>query len=179
MRCFVALPLPETTRSRLSERVEPLRHRHDRLRWTPPEGWHVTLAFLGEVASPTSAEAAVRAAVAGLEPFELTTTEGGRFGGSVLWLGIQADPPDALQHLARRVRRELGDHGVSVDEAGFRPHVTLARSRRRDRAVESSLVEAVGTPGERWRADRVELWESILGRGPARYEVVASVELVG
>ena len=177
MRCFVALPVPEVCRDRISGRLGPLRDRHDRLRWASPGTWHITLAFLGEVTEAAPVEAAVRAAAAGIEPFELVTTRGGRFGGSILWLGVEDDPPEAVHDLARRVRHELDERGVSIEAGSFRPHITLARSRRRDRGVGSSLVEAISIPSERWRADRVELWESILGRGPARYEVVASVAL--
>ena len=179
MRGFVALPLPDDCRNLVADELAPLQRRHDQLRWTSPQGWHLTLAFLGELGDEAEAVAAVSAAAAGVEPFELATTDGGRFGDAVLWLGVDAEPPGALDTLARRIREELGGRGIEIDEGSFRPHVTLARSRRGRERVGRSLVDAVRIPSRRWRADRLELWESILGRGPARYEVVASVAFSG
>jgi len=47
---FVALPLPEAVKDDLAEFLEPRQEAGPALRWTLPTQWHVTLAFLGEVA---------------------------------------------------------------------------------------------------------------------------------
>lgn len=58
MRLFVALPVSEEAREHVRRAVEPL-WRDDRLAWTRPDGWHVTLAFLGEVEDDPAAVADV------------------------------------------------------------------------------------------------------------------------
>ena len=177
MRCFVAVPVPAVCRELIDADLEPLRRRHDQLRWTASEGWHVTLAFLGELDDSARAVAAVSASAVGVEPFELATTRAGRFGDGVLWLGVEGHPPGVLDELVRRVCDELAEQGMEIDSSPLRPHVTLARSRRRRERVRSSLVDEVDVLVRRWRVERIELWRSVLGRGPARYEVVASAEL--
>src|SRR6185437_6595477 len=49
MRLFVALTPPQEAIADLERAVTPLRSQWPALRWAPPERWHVTLAFLGEV----------------------------------------------------------------------------------------------------------------------------------
>ncbi len=58
-RCFVAAPIGDDLRVVLRDAVEGWRGRPDLhgLRWTEPESWHVTLAFLGSMA-PADVEAA-------------------------------------------------------------------------------------------------------------------------
>ncbi|MEO6059031.1 MAG: RNA 2',3'-cyclic phosphodiesterase, partial [Candidatus Limnocylindria bacterium] len=61
-RCFVGVPIGDELRHELRTTVEALRATlpiaHDALRWTEPEGWHVSLAFLG----PTHVDAIPRLA---------------------------------------------------------------------------------------------------------------------
>ncbi|MDA8425862.1 MAG: hypothetical protein M0Z80_06955, partial [Treponema sp.] len=49
MRCFVALPLPDPARAALSSLAGTLAPRWPGLSWTKSEGYHLTLAFLGEL----------------------------------------------------------------------------------------------------------------------------------
>jgi RNA 2',3'-cyclic 3'-phosphodiesterase len=65
-RLFVALPVPATVRRGLERVRERLLERDPDLRFTRPEGWHVTLAFLGSVPAARMDEVGrvVRAAVA-------------------------------------------------------------------------------------------------------------------
>jgi len=55
MRCFIALPLPPEAREALARALSPLRSKWPRLRWTSPDGYHLTLAFLGEIGEPALA----------------------------------------------------------------------------------------------------------------------------
>ena len=49
MRMFIALLLPEAVKQDLAEFLEPRQEAGPNLRWTVPEQWHLTLAFLPEV----------------------------------------------------------------------------------------------------------------------------------
>ncbi len=49
MRMFVALTPPEEIVDELRSATAQLRAVASGLRWTPPEQWHVTIVFLGEV----------------------------------------------------------------------------------------------------------------------------------
>ncbi len=52
MRLFFALPMSELAERQLQQQAEIFKHRSlaDGLRWIKPENYHLTLAFLGEVA---------------------------------------------------------------------------------------------------------------------------------
>jgi 2'-5' RNA ligase len=60
----------------------------------------------------------------------------------------------------------------------FRGHLTLARARDRFGTDAGGLVD-VPVPTSRLVVDRLVLYRSHLGRGPARYEALASGELRG
>ena len=48
-RCFVAVPIGEALRDNLRVAVDAWRGPGMHLRWTDPDGWHITLAFLGPI----------------------------------------------------------------------------------------------------------------------------------
>jgi RNA 2',3'-cyclic 3'-phosphodiesterase len=192
MRLFVALPVPEPVRTHLDAAVRSLRDAHPGLRWTDAAGWHLTLAFLGEVEALGPVVDAVAPVAATHRPAALALGEAGRFGDRVLWVRIVDEPPGALRELGAGVTAALVDAGFEVDDRPLKAHLTLARRSRA--GVDRELVAAVqapldGTDGGAdgpdggtaapWRSDRVEVWRSRLGRGPARYEVVASLPCSG
>lgn len=178
-RLFVAVPIGDELRRSLAEAVEGWRRRPDLegLRWTDPAGWHLTLAFLGatDPQAVPDVVAALRSVAASHAPM---TLEGGRPGGfpsagraRVAWYGID-DPDSRLRNLARDLRVVLG-----VDRASpFRPHLTVARAKEAAVDLRRWVAEA-GAPSGRVEVGTVELLRSHLGRGPARYETIVSVEL--
>jgi 2'-5' RNA ligase len=183
-RLFVAVPIGEELRADLVTAVERLRdadpERDAAFRWTDPQGWHVTLAFLGS----TPADAvpgiidAMGTAAAGMGPFRLATSGLGAFPSRrrarVIWYRV-ADPERRLRGLARAVRGALDLEDGSV----FRAHLTLARARAdRGSPLDDGLLAADLPPGE-IVVDRLVLYRSHRGRGPAQYESLADVPLSG
>lgn len=181
MRLFVALIPPGEVLAELAARVAPLHERCPELRWTRPEQWHLTLAFLGEVADRPRDDVTERLArAAGRHPPQrLSFAGGGRFGDRVLWTGVRGDR-DALRRLADSTRAAARRARLPVEDRPYRPHLTLARSRGVDlRPLVGELAEFEGLP---WTASDLHLVRSHLGAGPggtARYETVASWPLTG
>jgi 2'-5' RNA ligase len=179
-RCFLAVPIPESLRASLADAVATMRSdpRVDaEWRFADPGGWHVTLAFLG--ATPAAAVRAlvdrVGDAVGELAPFEVSTGGLGGFPSRrharVLWYGV-SDPDRRLRNLARVVQSAAG----LEDGTPSRPHITLARARDRRGAEAGELMDA-HIPAGSVAVEGVTLFRSHLGRGPARYEVLAEVPL--
>jgi RNA 2',3'-cyclic 3'-phosphodiesterase len=179
-RRFVALPVPTEVRAALAASLPRDDDRDDGLRWARPAGWHLTLAFLGDV-DDARVDELVDAIGRGVSaaahvPDRLELGEVGRFGRRVLWVGVIDEPEGSLTHLADGVRRALSDIELRIDDKPMHPHLTLARAGRRP--VSAATVDACDPPpAASWRPEAIELWRSHLGRGPARYESEASIPL--
>ncbi|MFI6575245.1 RNA 2',3'-cyclic phosphodiesterase [Nocardiopsis sp. NPDC050513] len=176
MRLFVALNPPTEVLRALGEAVDRGRSHGRPLRWTHSDDWHITLVFLGEVEEerlPVLTEA-IGAAARTQRPLSLAVEGWGRFPprgrrSSVLWAGVTGDL-DALDALARGMRRAARSVRIPVERRPYVPHLTVARSR-----PPSDLAEVVEDLGElrgaRWRARDVHLIESRPGSAD-RYRTV-------
>lgn len=183
MRLFAALVPPDGVVDHLAEFLSPRQEapEADAMRWTVPEQWHVTLAFMGDVAERHLDDLVERLgrAAARRPALELTVAGGGAFPNAarakVLFAGVDAAGRDAdLRHLAVGTRAAAAKAGADAEGGRFRPHVTLARiGRPVDVTRWLRVLEAYRGPS--WRATEVSLVQSHLGEGPRRrprYEVV-------
>jgi 2'-5' RNA ligase len=193
-RLFVAVPLSDEAVARVTGLVEQVRagtdpagrRRGRDVRWVRLDGLHLTLRFIGptvEARIPPVVDA-VRAAAAGQPPFAIRIDGAGAFPNPdrprALWLGV-GDGAAELTRLAGALDARLVDAGWPPSDRPFQAHLTLARSdgvpagaemarRLADAARGLDLVSAV---------DRLVLFESITGGGPARYTPLESARLRG
>ena len=182
-RCFIAVPLPPELRVDLTDVVSAWRGEPDGpdLRWTDPAGWHLTLAFLGWVEAGLSEEILgilVRPARDG-QRVDLAAGGLGAFPSArrarVLWYGL-TDAGGAAASLAEGIRRALAPIVPRVDDgSSFRPHVTLARARAERGLDVASWSAGRAVPSGVVPLERVILYRSHLGRGPAHYEPLGAV----
>jgi RNA 2',3'-cyclic 3'-phosphodiesterase len=154
----------------------------------PPGGWHLTLAFLGQV-RPELADEVVRVgetAAAGVPPARLRlegvgTFPEGRGRARVLWAGVGGDA-DTLVRLAAALAAACKAAGLRSEERPLHPHLTLARfSTPAPVPAEAlDLVADATARSEPWEARALACYRSILG-GPrgARYRVVREFPLSG
>ncbi|MGH9090121.1 MAG: RNA 2',3'-cyclic phosphodiesterase [Acidimicrobiales bacterium] len=167
MRCFVGVWPPAAVRDVLGPPPEEV----PGIRWSPPEAWHVTLAFAGDVAAPAveSWTAALGAAAARLaaRPEAVLGPATGTLGPAVLCV-----PVGGLDAAATAVREEAARRGLPFDEQPFVGHLTLARARGRRGRVPSRLV---GRPvSARWPVAELRLVRSLRDSHGSRYETVAT-----
>ncbi|OLT23026.1 2'-5' RNA ligase [Pseudonocardia sp. CNS-139] len=166
MRLFVALTPPPDAVAELAAALAPLRAAHPGLRWLPPEQWHVTLAFLGEVDDRARADVTQRLArAAARHPAPvLAFGAAGRFGDRVLWARVQGDA-GPLGRLADSVRAAARRARIPVEDRPYRPHVTLARTRAQT-GLRPLVAALAGFAGREWTASDLHLVRSRLGAGP-------------
>ena len=182
MRLFVALWPPPDAVSELLAAVDEIRADAADLRWTRPEQWHLTLAFLGEVPDDKREELDERLArAAGRHPpLTLRFAGAGRFGTRLLFTKVDGDR-GPLTRLADSVSAAARRSRIPVEDRPYRPHLTLARGRDgEDLRPLAARLEAFA--GREWTASRLDLVESRLGQGPgrtARYASLASWPLTG
>jgi 2'-5' RNA ligase len=185
---FSAVSLPDDVVEELEEFLAPRREAAP-FRWTVPEQWHLTLAFMEQVPERSLDDLLDRLTRAGRRrtPFTLSVGGGGAFPGvaraKVLYAGVEGAPEalEELSRLATGARAAAAKAGASVDGAAFRPHLTLARINR---PVEATRwLRVLETYRSRpFVVDELVLVASHLGEGPRgrpRYETVASFPLGG
>lgn len=133
MRLFIAIHFPAEILANLNARVAALRPRLPAASWVKEGSQHVTLAFLGE--QPESAVDAIAPALqTALHPlprFDARLHGCGFFPNPrrarVGWVGLEPEEP--FVRAAAAVREAVTAHGIKLDAAEFRPHLTLMRMR--------------------------------------------------
>ncbi len=177
----MALPLGDDARLAVRALVDTLASQPSvpaagRLRWAVTDNLHLTLRFLGPTAPTRVADVAAAAGAAARRtaPFEVRLGGAGAFPEAarprVVWLGIATGVPE-LTALAAELGDELAERGWARDERPFRVHLTLARAdgiAGAGRAVAALQEASVGLDAA-WTADRLVVYQSGLGSGPARY----------
>jgi 2'-5' RNA ligase len=177
VRLFVAIVPPAPVLAGLAEAVAPLRAARPELRWTGPDDWHVTLAFIGEVPETVLPALATRLErAAGRHPAQrLAIRGGGAFPrparATVVWAGLEADTR-LISALAASVAAGARRAGAPPPDEGrrYRPHITIARCR--DAGNVSDLTAAIaGFAGAGWLAEDVRLIRSNLRNEPRYTEL--------
>jgi 2'-5' RNA ligase len=149
------------------------------------ELWHVTVAFLGDVADDrrdravAAVDAAARAASLS-SPLTMRLAGGGTFGRgqfTTLWVGLGGDVA-GLTSLAGTVRSQLRDARLPYDRKPLRLHLTLARpgNRLRKDQIEQDVAQLATYEGPTWPLTELALVESHLGPKP-RHDIIHRAEL--
>lgn len=176
IRLFVGLELPEEMRLRLSGLCRGV----PGARWVQPEGFHLTVRFIGEVDEGRFDDIHTALSRVQAPAFELTLEGVATFGKDkaphTLWVGVQRN--DALASLHAKVERALVTIGLEPESRKYSPHVTLARLKE----AASPRLGAFVTAHSLFRAgpvpiDRFVLFSSFLSRSGAIYEPEARYPL--
>jgi 2'-5' RNA ligase len=185
LRVFCAIELPEEVRARAADRITRLREAvpEARASWERMEKLHITLKFVGETA-PERVEvlsgAATRAAQT-IQPFSLALSGAGAFPPRgiprILWLGIE-DDSGALAQLHSRLEDECAAAGFAREKRPFHPHLTLARIRAPQSALElARLHQEIVFEPIKFDVTNLVVMRSELGPGGSRYTLISRHEL--
>lgn len=181
-RLFVAVVPPEEVLAEVETFLEPRVDADPDLRWSRPEQWHLTLAFMPSVTAPAQDRLLERLdeIATSTEPFALTLEGSGAFPDAadarVLFLDVD-DPLDDLAPLAKRCRGAANAAGTKVEGGPYLAHLTVAR-RRFPADVTRWLRVLDSFRSSTWTVDEITLVESHLGQGPGgrpRYSTIATI----
>jgi 2'-5' RNA ligase len=176
LRLFVALALPALVKTQLAALSGGI----PGAKWIPPENYHLTLRFIGEIEPWRAEEVDVALAAIRAPRFDLALAGLGTFekGGRIQSVHVTAERSEALTRLQGKVETALQRIGLEPERRRFAPHVTLART---DRAETHKLVSFVQTHSL-FRAPPVPvehftLFSSYLGKEAAHYVPEVEYEL--
>jgi len=188
LRLFFAVPVPDEARGRVGELMEHVQQGvgdgRARIRWVRVDGLHLTLRFLG----PTPAtmleplQAGADELARSETPFDVRLSGGGAFPSLArprsLWIGVR-EGADRLAALADGLTNTAAECGLFLDTRPFAAHLTIARTDgvRLAPVAAHALEAAADGLDVGFTVDRIVLFRSILGGGPARYEALHEAPL--
>jgi 2'-5' RNA ligase len=168
LRLFTAIDIPpdvKATLAALLDRLRPLA----KLGWIPVEKLHITTKFIGEWPEERLDDMKrALAAVSCPAPVEVAIRRLGWLpnprSARVLYAGVEAS--ESLTALAAATERAVAGIGVPPKDRIYRPHVTLARTRKTvsldalKRALAEIELSAIGS----YRASSFALYLSAAGK---------------
>lgn len=135
IRSFIAIELPQEIKDGLASWQTELKLAgYTFIKWVAPEGIHLTLKFLGNIAMSKASDIAraLERVAAEFSPFRLEISGLGAFPNlkqpRVLWVGIGGQM-EQLISLQQLVDKALISQGFSPEQRPFTAHLTLARIR--------------------------------------------------
>lgn len=141
-------------------------------RWTPPEQFHLTLSFIGEVDGSTFLDIREALTEITVPPFSLQLQGVGFFPPRgqprILWAGIEKSEP--LHLLQRKITTRLFHLGLEPDNRKFSPHITLARLQQTPAAKVGKYLQNNGLfRSLPFLVDQFSIYSSVLGRSGASH----------
>ncbi|MBI3909965.1 MAG: RNA 2',3'-cyclic phosphodiesterase [Armatimonadetes bacterium] len=178
IRAFIALPVPEALHPAIIRVQESLAGAGD-VRWIPPENWHLTLKFLGNIS-----EDRLRRLTDLLEKVSNSCSqfviELGGIGAfpnlrrpQIVWLGVR-EGGTAIRELAEAAESAGAQVGFPREKRAFHAHTTLGRvhSPRGLEELARRLEQVPDEPLGSWQARDLVLMRSTLLPSGAVYSVL-------
>ncbi|MFC1805202.1 RNA 2',3'-cyclic phosphodiesterase [Candidatus Omnitrophota bacterium] len=185
---FIAIPLPEETRSSLSKLQEQLSSSGADVKWVNRQNIHLTLKFLGDVDERQAdvIKEIIDEVAAKTSHFRIVLASAGAFPKlkypRVIWVGVgQGD--DETKSLADSLEEEIVSVGIPKEKRIFSSHITIGRVRSQmNRAKLIAALEAVsagisGGKNLEFTADRIVLFKSTLTPSGPVYEIFKDASL--
>ena len=184
IRSFISLNLPPSLRYELSEHAKLIagQDKRQQIRWLPPENYHLTLVFLGEVESAILSvlQFALEQKLEAAEsvPLTISTITPFPFSRPRIAAALVEQTAELLQlqrDLLNCVRKYcVRKCGISPENRRFVPHVTLGRLKPHAGKTVDFKVRNILSSGI---ADSVSLFRSELAPSGAIYTALVEIPL--
>ena len=179
IRSFISLDLPLSLRHELSGHAKLIagQDKRQKIRWLPPENYHLTLVFLGEIESAilSGLQFALEQKLEATEsvPLTISAITPFPFSRPRIDAALVEQTAELLQ-LQRDLLNCMRKCGITPDRRRFVPHVTLGRmkpcaGKTVDFKVRNILLSGI--------ADSVTLFQSELTPDGAIHTALAEIHL--
>jgi 2'-5' RNA ligase len=170
MRCFFAVWPDAAARQRIAAAAAVVEG-GEGARRVPPQNYHLTLAFVGEIAAASLGLLRQVGRELRAPGFTLALDAYEYWPKPEVVVAAAREIPSALSGLWQRLHRDLNGHGLALAPKRLRPHVTLARK------VTQAPVWPAMSPFE-WSAQEFSLVRSDSAEAGPAYTVVDTWSLL-
>jgi 2'-5' RNA ligase len=185
-RAFIAVDLPESVKSFLSETQEALKVYGFRVKWVRPQNIHLTLRFLGDTATGDIAKIteAMTLAAATCPIVSLAAKGIGVFPdvrrARVIWAGLKGQL-EILADLQQTLDASLADLGFPGETRPFKSHLTLGRAKGKivPARMKAAIDKLKEFESEVFEINKVILFKSELRPSGAVYTKVQAIAFQG
>lgn len=187
MRFFIALEIPDDSKQEIQQIQEQLKQIIPGTRLTNLSKLHLTIAFLGEQESSLqqSLREVMKKAVIDIRSFTVTPAYIDGFPdlhqAKILWTGVKGDI-DKLFLLQERIKDDLVNLNLPVDERRYTPHITIAKNDRsfwlkinQEKRMQEIMLSIKFTP---IIISSLKLFESVSNEGFHRHNTLAEIPLL-
>lgn len=188
-RIFIALNPPEVLKSDIAGLIDILQQNNKEIKWVKPDGFHLTLHFLGYLEEETIKK--VKNMMAGIS---------GTFGRMefkigginafpdldnprVIFLECEQEKGGLAVELQKELGRGLARLGIKIDKRIWTPHITLGRVKNNFQLsifspkADSPPANNYQLKERKFFIESFELMESRLSKEGAEYKELASFKL--
>lgn len=181
-RVFIAINLSENVKVVLCNILENLRrvYRGAPIRFVKPDGFHVTLYFLGDKDDKTIAGVGhiLDEVCKKYKKTKLSLDGFGFFPNEVrprvLWIGAEEAGNRAIENIQKNLGKELRGLGIEIDNREWHPHITLGRISGK---INTFILLSMKVSFVGWEVSSIELMESELKPEGVEYKTLHSAEL--
>lgn len=181
-RAFIAVDMPASVKSFLSETQEALKLYGFRVKWVRPQNIHLTLKFLGNIAT-TDTDKIVEAMTLAARDCPVVALVAKGIGvfpdvrrARVIWAALNGQL-EILANLQRTLDDHLADLGFPRETRAFKSHLTLGRVKGKipSARIKTAIDNLKKFESESFEINQVVLFKSDLQPSGAVYTKVQRI----
>lgn len=186
MRYFVALEIPNESKSELEGLQDKIKQILPEIRLTDPEKLHLTIAFIGEQDDNLKPELIeiITQATADINTFTITPAFIDGFPNPhyphTIWVGVKGEI-DKLMVIRERIKDNLARLKIDIDERRFIPHIAIGKltnnliTENQESALQKLMLQENFNPIP---VTSIKLFASIPDHGFHAHNTLAEIKLV-
>ncbi len=175
MRLFLAIEIPEEIKQDIFKELASLQREYPYFRWTPPENYHITIHFFGNVSSAERYQHSIDELTYAIPPFYMYSSKAKLFMRENLTIFLQFQRVKLLESLVKALRKK---YNVPSNRK-FTPHISFARAKIPSKQQYLLLKKKLKKLNidAKFNVESFVLLESILGTEKPFYKTITEFSL--